>query len=189
MDVDARQVHEGSLGSSMLSKALQLATQAHEGQWREDGSAYISHPLAVWAELSWAGIVDVRSGAAALLHDVLEERPEQAAHWYARIQQEVDPVVADCVLHWLTDPQGTTSLERRAGQLSRFACPQVPAAVCFVKLADRVANLQSPSPQWHLAKRQVYARHRRELLAIMRVIDVALKRRMESILAQPLWGG
>lgn len=53
--------------------ALSLARQLHEGQYRKDGTPYISHPLKVCSTLISYGIEDDITLAAALLHDVLED--------------------------------------------------------------------------------------------------------------------
>lgn len=53
--------------------ALSLARQLHNGQYRKDGTPYISHPLKVCTTLIRYGIDDDITLAAALLHDVLED--------------------------------------------------------------------------------------------------------------------
>lgn len=53
--------------------ALSLARQLHDGQYRKDGSPYISHPLKVCTTLISYGIEDDVTLAASLLHDVLED--------------------------------------------------------------------------------------------------------------------
>jgi len=58
--------------SDKLDKALQCATDAHEGQFRKSGQPYIIHPILVASIVS--SITDDESMAiAALLHDVVED--------------------------------------------------------------------------------------------------------------------
>lgn len=54
-------------------KALSVARNLHEGQYRKDGVPYFSHPLKVCSTLVSYGIDDDAILAAALLHDVLED--------------------------------------------------------------------------------------------------------------------
>lgn len=58
------------LDSESVSKALQLATQAHKGQVDKAGKDYILHPVAVAASLQAA-----EAQTAALLHDTVEDTP------------------------------------------------------------------------------------------------------------------
>ena len=69
--------------------ALALAKQLHAGQYRKDGTPYISHPLKVCSTLISYGIDDDTTLAAALLHDVLEDSGdrlpgggEEYTSWY-----------------------------------------------------------------------------------------------------------
>ena len=59
--------------------ALSLARQLHDGQYRKDGTPYISHPLKVCTTLISYGIDDDITLAASLLHDVLEDCREKLA--------------------------------------------------------------------------------------------------------------
>lgn len=59
--------------------ALSVARRLHEGQYRKDGTPYISHPLKVCSTLISYGIDDDVTLAAALLHDVLEDCEEKLA--------------------------------------------------------------------------------------------------------------
>lgn len=54
----------------MLSKAILIATLAHEGQFDKGGKPYILHPLTVLHKL---GTDDEETQAAAVLHDVIED--------------------------------------------------------------------------------------------------------------------
>ena len=56
------------MSKCLLSRALQIAVSAHEGQVDRAGKPYILHPLAVAASM------DTEAGfITALLHDVLED--------------------------------------------------------------------------------------------------------------------
>src|SRR3974390_119519 len=57
---------------ALIVRAYETAAKAHEGQSRNSGEAYISHPLAVATILAGLGLDDVTI-AAALLHDAVED--------------------------------------------------------------------------------------------------------------------
>lgn len=54
-------------------RALSLAEQYHEGQFRKSGEPYLDHPIAVASLLYATGVRDDTILAAALLHDTLED--------------------------------------------------------------------------------------------------------------------
>lgn len=67
MDTKAKQI--------MLSKAILIATMAHDGQFDRGGNPYILHPLAVMHNIKRQGF-DIETQCVAVLHDVLEDNPE-----------------------------------------------------------------------------------------------------------------
>ena len=56
----------------MIGRALEFATDAHEGQKRRSGEDYIEHPISVAEYLAELNL-DAPTIAAALLHDVIED--------------------------------------------------------------------------------------------------------------------
>ena len=71
-----------------IEDAIALANEAHRGQTRPDGTAYILHPLRVMLALQ-----DELDQVAAVLHDVVEDTPvslddlrarDQAPRWSRR---------------------------------------------------------------------------------------------------------
>ena len=66
---------------AMLQAAYDVAAAAHQGQKRENGHDYITHPLAVAENLARYRLDDATL-ATALLHDVLEDTK------YSRAQME-----------------------------------------------------------------------------------------------------
>lgn len=61
----------------MLSKAILIATLAHEGQFDKAGKPYILHPLTV---LHKVGDDDEETQCAAVLHDVIEDCTGKVIH-------------------------------------------------------------------------------------------------------------
>ena len=64
------QKQSGSYQMDMIEKAYRLAQKAHEGQLRDSGDAYFSHPCSVALILIQLGM-DTESVVAGLLHDVV----------------------------------------------------------------------------------------------------------------------
>ena len=56
----------------ILKTAYNVAYQAHKEQFRKDGSAYITHPIAVTSILIELNL-DIETVCAGLMHDVLED--------------------------------------------------------------------------------------------------------------------
>ena len=57
----------------LIRKAFDLSVEAHNGQRRKSGEAYIFHPIAVAKIVSSEIGLDATSIAAALIHDVVED--------------------------------------------------------------------------------------------------------------------
>ncbi len=57
-----------------LERAIQIATDAHAGQYRFDGSEYINHPLRVMRTLANQGHSE-RAQTVGVLHDTVEDTP------------------------------------------------------------------------------------------------------------------
>ena len=55
-----------------ITEAYQYASKAHEGQMRQSGDPYITHPIAVAQILVELGM-DTETICAGLLHDVVED--------------------------------------------------------------------------------------------------------------------
>ena len=78
---------------NLYEAALQIATEAHEGQFRDGGQPYITHPVAVARlveeefELSpcWLGCGIASS--LALLHDVVEDSSMSSLDVSARLRE------------------------------------------------------------------------------------------------------
>lgn len=71
-----------------LTRALEMARLAHEGQFRKSGEPYIIHPVAVAVTIAELGM-DEDSICAALLHDVIEDTPVTADDVEAEFGKDV----------------------------------------------------------------------------------------------------
>ncbi len=134
--------------TELIVRSYELAAKAHEGQSRNSGEAYISHPLAVATILAGLGLDDVTI-AAALLHDAVED----TGFGLDEIEMEFGPDVASIV-------DGVTKLDRvrfdsrQAQQAATMRKMLVAMAkdprVLIIKLADRLHNMQTIAamPEW-----------------------------------------
>ncbi|MFT7218759.1 MAG: guanosine-3',5'-bis(diphosphate) 3'-pyrophosphohydrolase, partial [Candidatus Azotimanducaceae bacterium] len=121
-------------------KAYHFADDAHEGQKRKSGEAYISHPLAVAKILSEMHM-DHQCLMAALLHDVIEDT-SIPKHTLGKV---FDNEVAELV-------DGVSKLKnifqtRAEAQAENFQKMTLAMAkdirVILVKLADRLHNMRT----------------------------------------------
>lgn len=137
---------------SLIEKAYKVAYQAHEGQVRKSGEAYIIHPLCVsiiLAELE----LDKETIAAGLLHDVLEDtvmtEDEMGREFGDEVLLLVDGVTKLQHLH-LTDKiknpkeKSADRLEIQAENLRKmFLAMAKDIRVIMIKLADRLHNMRT----------------------------------------------
>jgi GTP diphosphokinase / guanosine-3',5'-bis(diphosphate) 3'-diphosphatase len=133
---------------SLFIRAYEVAAKAHEGQIRNSGEAYISHPLAVATILAGLGLDDI-TVAAALLHDAVED----TGVTLTQLEEEFGADVAAIV-------DGVTKLDRvrfdskEAQQAATMRKMLVAMAkdprVLLIKLADRLHNMRTIAamPEW-----------------------------------------
>jgi len=134
---------------AIVEDAYNFALKAHDGQVRASGEPYIEHPLQVALTLAELQL-DAASLAAALLHDV----PENCDVSLAEIATKFGPEIAKLVdgvtklgklpLH---SAQGATALVPQAENLRKMLLAMAEdLRVVFIKLADRLHNMQTLEP-------------------------------------------
>lgn len=169
----------------VVDRALAILLDSSAGRRRQDGSAAASHPLLACCLLRLAGETEPAMLAAALLHDVLEDAKSEPEHWRRRMASEVGTEVAGLV-EQLTDQPTLHGDARRGHQLLRLA--HAGRRVQAIKLADRLANVMTPSPLWSPAKQQCYRLHSLHLLALCRDANPRLAAWLHDTLHQQPWG-
>lgn len=156
---------------SLVEKAYKVAYDAHDGQVRKSGEAYIIHPLSVaiiLAELE----LDKETIAAGLLHDVLEDTVMTAEEMTEVFGKEVFLLVDGVtkLQHLkLTDSVKTGKdknadrLEMQAENLRKmFLAMAKDIRVIIIKLADRLHNMRTLKHQSHEAQLRI-ARETQEI--------------------------
>ncbi|MDH5670448.1 MAG: HD domain-containing protein, partial [Nitrospira sp.] len=124
-----------------IYRAYLFGAEAHEGQMRKSGEAYIFHPLTVariLAELH----MDPPTIIAAILHDVIEDTPtakEQLANSFGEEVAELVDGVSK-----LTHIEFDSKAEAQAENFRKMMLAMVnDIRVILVKLADRLHNMRT----------------------------------------------
>jgi (p)ppGpp synthase/HD superfamily hydrolase len=121
--------------SPLVASAYELASNAHQGQRRkDDGSPYISHPIAVAEVLRDAGFRE-QVIAAALLHDVVEDTELSTEEVAERFCDEVAELVDA-----LSDDPGIEDFEQRKNEHRDQVEAAGPEAIA-IYVADKLSNL------------------------------------------------
>jgi guanosine-3',5'-bis(diphosphate) 3'-pyrophosphohydrolase len=124
-----------------VRQAYQTGARAHEGQKRQSGEAYITHPVAVAGILAEIGM-GTETIIAAILHDTLEDTPLSRAE----IEAAFGVTVAELV-------DGVTKLDKlRFRSVAEAAAESFrkmllamarDLRVILIKLADRLHNMRT----------------------------------------------
>lgn len=150
--------------SDCIQRALRVAAQAHQGQ-NVPGTElpYLLHVTQVAAE-----VMAVAGGTSdctlavlcALLHDTLEDTELSAAALESEFGAEVLAGVQA-----LTKDASLPKEQRMADSLRRIQ--EQPPQVAWVKLADRITNLQTPPPHWSTEKIAAYKTEAQQIHAAL----------------------
>lgn len=126
---------------NLVKRAYFYAEQAHDGQKRRSGEAYITHPLAV-ADILAHMHMDHQSLMAAMLHDVIEDTGISKK----AISRQFGDSVADLVdgVSKLTQIEFESHAEKQAENFQKMALAMAnDLRVILVKLADRLHNMRT----------------------------------------------
>ena len=127
--------------TAIIEKAYNYANSAHEGQMRNSGDDYISHPLEVANILADLNMDNVTI-AAAILHDVIEDTKSSYEDIKNNFGEEVAMLV-DGVTK-LGKLEYTTKEDLQAENLRKmFMAMAKDIRVIIIKLADRLHNMRT----------------------------------------------
>ena len=127
--------------TTLVSRAYEVAEEAHRGQMRRSGDPYIQHPLAVATILADLGLDDVTL-AAALLHDAVEDTgvslDDIARDFGAEVAAIVDGVTKlDRVSFDSKEAQQAATMRKMLVAMAK------DIRVLLIKLADRLHNMRT----------------------------------------------
>ena len=125
----------------LLQIAYNLAFEAHKGQFRKEGSPYITHPIAV-ATILLELHLDAQTVCAGLMHDVLEDSFIKKSYLEKLFGKETVAIV-DGVSN-LNKLDFDSIEERNANNLQKMALAMSKdIRVIIVKLCDRLHNMRT----------------------------------------------
>ena len=147
----------------IVTRAAQLAIEAHEGDVRRSGEPYVMHPIAVATILAQMQL-DSETIAGALLHDVIEDTPitleRIESEFGERVARLVDGVTKLGRIPLTADDgenAGSREKAQQAENLRKMFLAMVDdIGVVLIKLADRLHNMRtldalSPQKQTRIA--------------------------------------
>src|SRR5690554_2368148 len=147
---------------NLVRRAYYYAEQAHDGQKRRSGEAYITHPLAVADILTSMHALPICL-MAAMLHDVIEDTGIAKK----AIARQFGETVAELVdgVSKLTQIEFESHAEKQAENFQKMALAMADdLRVILVKLADRLHNMRTlgampPEKKRRIAKEtlEIYA--------------------------------
>ncbi|PYP87112.1 MAG: hypothetical protein DMF61_10725 [Blastocatellia bacterium AA13] len=143
------QPHLNSREIARVDRAYELASRAHAGQIRDEGTSYIVHPVRV--AISLVDELDIHSPeliSSALLHDVIEDSDTTRDQVETMFGSEVAKIV------WLLTKLEEVSLRDYLAAIEAEPATGAP----IVKLCDRLDNLRFLAQSPKLEKKLRYIR-------------------------------
>ena len=125
----------------LIRRAYAYGNRMHEGQFRQSGEPYFSHPVAVAAILTEQRLDDATI-VTALLHDTIEDTKST----YAEVARMFGDEVAELVdgVTKLTNLQLSSTQSKQAENFRKlFMAMSKDLRVILVKLADRLHNMRT----------------------------------------------
>lgn len=168
----------------IVQRAYDLATTAHEGQWRDgrDNAPYITHPLRVALILAEeAGRTESDLLAVALLHDVLEDTDVEMADMRDRMGADITNAVE------LLTKEEVPSGGKAARDVAYYAgIINGGELVRLVKCADRVDNLRGMKQLNDPQRWAKYVKETREhILPIAEMTNPVLYQKLVDLINNP----
>ncbi|MCP3971798.1 MAG: bifunctional (p)ppGpp synthetase/guanosine-3',5'-bis(diphosphate) 3'-pyrophosphohydrolase [Rhodobacteraceae bacterium] len=125
----------------LIRAAYDYGGQMHEGQYRQSGEPYFTHPVAVASILAEMRLDD-QTIVTALLHDTIEDTKST----YAEVSERFGDQIAEMVdgVTKLTNLQLSSSEAKQAENFRKlFMAMSKDLRVILVKLADRLHNMRT----------------------------------------------
>ncbi len=140
--------HHPGEDEAPLHRAFEIAEEAHAGQSRKSGEAYIHHPIAVARLVADLGF-DGTSIMAAMLHDALEDTPVTRSELVAEFGEDL-AVIVDGVTKLDRVHFDSKEEQQSASMRKMMVAIAQDVRVLIIKLADRLHNLRTIAalPEW-----------------------------------------
>jgi GTP pyrophosphokinase len=134
--------------TGLITQAYLMSADAHRGQNRKSGEAYIQHPLAVARIVADLGLDDV-TVAAALLHDAVEDTGVTIEELESQFGAEVGRIV-DGVTKLDRIQFDTKEAQQAASMRKMLVAMAKDLRVLIIKLSDRLHNMRTIAamPAW-----------------------------------------
>lgn len=135
--------------------ALDFAADKHRRQRRKDvdASPYINHPIEVAKLLSAAGVNDIETLQAAILHDTIEDTETSAEELEENFGHKVRHLVEE-----VSDDKTLSKEVRKSLQIEH--APQLPDEAKQIKIADLTSNILGitikPPAGWSVERKRDY---------------------------------
>ncbi|NTV90540.1 MAG: bifunctional (p)ppGpp synthetase/guanosine-3',5'-bis(diphosphate) 3'-pyrophosphohydrolase, partial [Clostridiales bacterium] len=160
--VEKIQKYNPTCDFALVQKAYDLAKHAHEGQLRESGEPYITHPLEVAHTLADLEL-DCSAIIAGILHDTIEDTNYTYDSLKEIFGEEIVNLV-DGVTKLDKIPYSTKEQQQAENLRKMLLAMSKDIRVMLIKLADRLHNMHtikymSPEKQLEKAKEtlEIYA--------------------------------
>ncbi len=127
--------------AELIEKAFFYAYDAHDGQKRKSGEAYIIHPIAVAKILIEFGM-DYQSVVSALLHDVVEDTPVTSLDVKKLFGEQV-MLLVDGVTKLGKIPLASKEEQQAENLRKLLLAMNEDIRVIIIKLADRLHNMRT----------------------------------------------
>ena len=142
------ETHHPEQATEVIQNAYESACQAHDGQMRKSGDAYITHPVAVAEIIASLGL-DEATVAAALLHDTVEDTGAGLEDIEKKFGEEIASIV-DGVTKLERIKFDTKEAQQAASMRKMLVAVAKDLRVLIIKLGDRLHNMRTVAslPQW-----------------------------------------
>lgn len=167
-----------------LLETILFASKKHRFQKRKnDGGAYITHPIGVANILAEAQVVELAVLQAAVLHDTVEDTDTTLEE----IEQKFGPRVAKLVSE-VTDDKNLPKAERKRLQIEHAKTNSFESI--WIKAADSIDNLsdmlECPPAGWDKARVKGYFVWKKAVFANAKLYNGILKTQLNDLFAQAI---
>ncbi|BBB92875.1 MAG TPA: bifunctional (p)ppGpp synthetase/guanosine-3',5'-bis(diphosphate) 3'-pyrophosphohydrolase [Methylomusa anaerophila] len=139
--LDKIQIYQPDAPIDLVVKAYEFACQAHTGQLRVSGEAYICHPIGI-AHILADLQIDAVTISASLLHDVVEDTTVTLEQLEKEFGKEIAMLV-DGVTKLSRIEYKSKEEQQLENYRKMFLAMAKDIRVVLIKLADRLHNMQT----------------------------------------------